>query len=1159
MSIRFIYGRAGSGKSHYCLNSVKNKIYGGDERNLVIIVPEQFSFQAEKNLVETVGERGMLKAQVLSFRRMAERVLAEVGGGTRKNINDAGRSVLLYKIIEENKDKLKVFGRAAKKKGFINLISDAIIELKRYKISPGILKDSADNIEGVSLKNKLEDISVIFSEFENTLHKKYLDSEDTLNILSEKIDRSRMFDDAEVWVDEFFNFTPQEYEVLKKIMNKAYRVNITLCMEGREGYGTSESMDLFFPTRITEKKLLQIAEDNNIHYDKPVVLNCSPCYRFKKSPELQHLQGFLFSYPRKPYCRPVKDIGIYRALNQYAEIEHVARDIVKACRDKDLRFRDIAVVTGDLDGYESLIKAVFNEYDIPYFIDKKREIVNNPVIVLIISAVEILSKNWSYESVFRYLKTGILNIEFDEIDMLENYVLANGIRGKRWTQPEPWDFKMSRGISKEDIPEDETEYLNRINSIRDKVREPILKLSAAIKGRKKGTQICQGLYDFLCDLGVPEKIKGLIEEFRSSSKLDKANEYSQIWDIVMDVLDQIVESRGDETFGMKAFNEMLVNSFLQYKIGVIPPSLDQVLVSSVTRLRSHDIRALYIVGVNDGIFPAAIVSDGIFTDDDRDVLREKGLELKENTRTRALEEQFLVYVTLTVEDKYLKLSYSMSDSEGKAKRPSIVISMIKKLFPGLQEKSDVMDTAGDGESMESISTPKATFNELILNMRRNIGNTDSINPIWMDVYSWYKGDSRWSEKLKSVLSGFSYNNKMEIADTGKVRKLYGRHLTVSVSRLEKYAQCPFAYFVQYGLNVRERKMYDFSPPDLGSFMHKMIEKFSIALKEKELTWKDIDEKWCRENIECIIDGTLENMPGSILNSSRKYKHLTDRIKRILTRSLWLITEHMKKGEFEPRAYELSFGYGGDFPPISIELHSGEKVNLVGRADRVDAMEKNGETYLRIIDYKSGTKEFKLSDIYYGFQMQLLIYLDAILTELDEKMDVDAVPAGILYFKLDDPIIRSSGNISDDEIKERIVKSLKMNGLLLSDPDIIKKMDKDIKSSSDIIPASVKKNGSLSKAKSSLATVEQFQLLRKYVRNTIGKLCDEMLEGNIDIAPCKNKNRSACSYCIYSAICQFDISMDGNRYKVIRDKSNEEVWKDIENEVRKSSDHGVIGG
>ncbi|KAA8676551.1 helicase-exonuclease AddAB subunit AddB [Clostridium sp. HV4-5-A1G] len=1150
MSIRFIYGRAGSGKSHYCLSSIKNRIYDGSDRKLIIIVPEQFSFQAEKKLIEAIGERGMLKAQVLSFRRMAERVLSEVGGGTRKNINDAGRSILLYKIIEENRDRLKVFDKASKEKGFINLISDSIIELKRYKISPMLLKESVDKVENVNLGNKLDDIAIIFSEFENILHKKYLDLEDTLNMLSEKLDESKMFDNAEIWVDEFFSFTPQEYEILKKIMHKSYRINITLCMEGREKNPSAESMDLFLPTRITEKKLLQIAKDNNITYDRPIVLNCSPCHRFRENPELQHLQDYLFSYPYRIYDRSVKDIGIYKALNQYTEIEHTARDIVKACRDKGLRFRDIAVVTGDLDGYESLIKAVFNEYDIPYFIDKKREIVNNPIIILIVSAVEILSKNWSYESVFRYLKTGILNLEFDEIDMLENYVLANGIRGKRWTQSEPWDFRMNYDVSEKEISEEEAEYLNRINSIRDKVREPILKLSAAIKGKKKGVQICQGLYDFLCELKIPEKIKELIEDFKDNSKLDKANEYSQIWDIVVDVLDQIVDSRGDEAFGMEAFNEMLVNSFLQYRIGVIPPSLDQVLVSSVTRLRSHDIRALYIVGVNDGIFPAVIPSDGIFTDEDRDLLRERGLELKENTRSRALEEQFLVYTTLTAVDKYLKLSYSMSDGEGKTKRPSIVISIIKKLFPKLQEESNVMDAAGDEESIEAVNTPKATFNELILNIRKNIGHSDSINPIWIDVYRWYRRDNRWNEKLKGVLNGFSYNNKVEIIDTGKVRKLYGGHLTVSVSRLEKYAQCPFAYFVQYGLQVKERKMYNFSPPDLGSFMHDILQKFSVDLKEKNLTWKDIDEEWCEENVNYIVDKALNDKPRSVLNSSRRYRHLTDRIKRILIRSLWLITQHMKRGEFQPKAYELSFGYKGDFPPISIKLHSGEEVSLVGRADRVDTMEEDSVTYLRIIDYKSGTKEFKLSDIYYGFQMQLLIYLDAILTELDERVNVDAIPAGILYFKLDDPIIRSSSDISEGEIEKRIVKSLRMNGLLLSDPDIIKKMDKDMERSSNIIPASVKKDGTLSKSNSSLATAEQFQLLRKYVRGTIEKLCEKMLEGNIEITPYRNKNRSACSYCIYSAICQFDISIEGNRYKVIKDKNDEEIWKDIENEVHK---------
>ncbi|MCI1945043.1 helicase-exonuclease AddAB subunit AddB [Clostridium luticellarii] len=1150
MSIRFIYGRSGSGKSHYCLSRIKDEIYSGNNRNLILIVPEQFSFQAEKNLIKTVGERGMLKAQVLSFRRMAEIVLDEVGGGTRKSINDAGRSVLLYKIIEENRDKLKVFGKTAQKRGFINFISDTIIELKRYRISPMLLKDSVDKVESVNLKNKLEDIAIIFSQFENILHKKYLDLEDTVNMLSEKLDKSKMFDDAEIWVDEFSSFTPQEYEVLKKIMCKCHKINVTLCMEGGERESATESMDLFLPVRITEKKLLEIARDNNISYDKPIILKCTPCYRFKNSQELQHLQSYLFSYPYRMYDRPVKDIEIHKALNKYTEVEHAARDIVKACRDQGLRFRDIAVVTGDMDGYESLIKAVFNEYDIPYFIDEKREIVNNPIIVLIISAVGILSKNWSYESVFRYLKTGILNLEFSEIDMLENYVLANGIRGKRWLQAEPWDFGVDYGISGKQISEEEVEYLNKINSIRDKVRAPIIKLSTAVKGKKKGNQICQGLYDFLCELKIPEKIKEIIEKFKDGSKLDRANEYGQIWSIVVDVLDQIVDSRGNETFGMEAFNEMLTNSFSQYKIGVIPPSLDQVLVSSAARVRSHDIRALYIVGVNDGIFPAPIAAEGVFTDEDRNLLREKGLELKENTKNRALQEQFLVYITLTSVDKYLKLSYSMSDGEGKTKRPSIIISMIKKIFPKLKEKSSILDAQGNEEDIESVNSPKATFNELILNLRKNIGDNGCINPIWLQVYRWYRDHDLWKERLSSVINGFYYNNEVEILDTSKVRKLYGKHLTVSVSRLEKYAQCPFAYFIQYGLKVKDRKMYNLSPPDLGSFMHEMLQKFSIYLKKKNLTWKDIDRKWCEENLNYMVDENLKSMPGFILNSSKRYRHITDRIKRILVRSLWLITEHMKRGKFEPMAYELSFGYNEDLPPISIKLHSGEEVSLVGRVDRVDEMKEEKSTYLRIIDYKSGTREFKLSDIYYGFQMQLLIYMDAILTELNERIDADAIPAGILYFKLDDPIIKSPGNISDDEIEKRIVKSLKMNGLLLNDPDLVKKMDGNMVKYSDIIPASVKKDGSLSELRSSLATMDQFQLLRKYVRNTIENICEKMLEGSIEITPYKDKNRSACTYCIYSAICQFDTSIKGNRYKIVRDKSDEEVWKDIEKGINK---------
>ncbi|AZV55698.1 helicase-exonuclease AddAB subunit AddB [Clostridium sp. AWRP] len=1150
MSIRFIYGRAGSGKSYYCLQSIKKRIEENENRNLILLVPEQFSFQAEKNLLKSVGQKGMLKAQVLSFKRAAERVFGEVGGGTRKHVNDSGKAILLYEIIERNKRKLKVFGKSTKKQGFVNMISDMITELKKYDISLKLLQDSLDRIENINLKNKLEDIIIIYSEFQERLHKNYIDSEDILSLLYEKLDISNFFNNAEVWIDEFYSFTPQEYKVLEKIMCKSYRTNITLCTDILSENSSLESMDLFLPTQITEKKILEIAKNNNIAYDSPKALKSNSYGRFKGNAELAHLERYIFSYPYKTYKSLNSSIRIFKALNKYTEVENSARDILKMCRDEGFRFRDISVVTGDLDGYENIIKAVFNQYNIPYFIDKKREIDDSPIIILIISAVEILSKNWSYESIFRYLKTGLLNLEFDEIDMLENYVLANGIRGKKWIDPKPWNYRINYGNFNEEISEEEAEYLKKINCIRDKVREPILKLSEDIKGKKTGQQMCEGLYNFLLNLEVPEKVEALIKEFRNASKLDKANEYSQIWNIVMDILDQIAVVIGDESIGMELFSEVLVNGFSQYKIGVIPASLDQVLVSSVTRLRSHDVRILYIVGVNDGIFPASISLDGVFTDEDRDELRKRGMELAKDTRSRAFEEQLLVYGILTKADKYLTLSYSMSDEEGKSKRQSIVISIIKKLFPKLQEESNLKGILGEKAGIEAVNGPKDTFNELISNIRRSIEDNNSVDPLWINVYRWYKNDTSWSKKVETVLKGFSYNNYIEILDKSKVRGLYGKHLNISVSRLEKFSECPFAYFVKYGLKVEDRKMYNLSSPDLGSFMHDILKKFSIQLKEKKLTWNDIDKNWCEENVKIVVDSTLNGISGSILNSSKKYKHITDNLKKILTRSVWLIAEHMKRGKFVPRAYELSFGESGDIPPISIKLHSGEEVSLIGRVDRIDLLEQNSVVYVRIIDYKSGTKEFKLSDIYYGFQMQLLIYLDAILAELDEKFNKEGIPGGILYFKLDDPIIKTEGNISDSEIEKRILKSLRMNGLLLNDPDVIRQMDSKMEKASDIICASVKKDGNLSKVQSSLATRKQFELLRKYVRSTIVDLSEKILKGDIEAAPYKNKSRTGCSYCIYSAICQFDTSIKGNEYKILRDKKDEEVWKDIEGKVGK---------
>lgn len=1143
MGVKFIYGKSGSGKSHYCLQSIKKRIEDNSTNSLILLVPEQFSFQSEKNLIEFAGERSILKAQVLSFRRMADHILDEVGGGINRHINDSGKNILIYKIIEENRDNLKVFKKTSRNQGLVSNMSNTIKELKKYNITADILRGSLDGIENVSLRSKLEDIIVIFSEFQDRLSRAYIDEEDMLSMLAEKLDESKMFSGAEVWVDEFSSFTPQEYTILEKLMRKSSKVNFTLCMDFNDNAGT----DLFLPTKLTEKKLLELCEKNNISYEKPVVLNSSPCYKFKDNKELQHLEHYLFSYPYAEYKYNTNNINIFKALNKYTEVSNTANDIIRICRDKKFRFKDVAVVTGDLDGYESIVKAVFNQYDIPYFIDKRRSIDSNPIIVLIISVVEIISKNWSYESVFRYLKTGLLDIELSDIDILENYVLQNGIKGSVWLKEEPWKFKTIYSINEDKENSYMEEFVEKINSIRDRVREPIIRLSQSIKGRKNGEDKCRGLYEFLCDIKIPEKVENIIGKFQQESKLDIANEYSQIWDIVVDTLDQIVDTIGKDSFSLDTFAQVLTSGFKEYEIGVIPPALDQVLVGNVTRIRSHDVRALYIIGVNDGVFPSTIPSNGVITDADREELKERGIEISENARTKAFEEQFLMYTTLTIMDRYIRLSYSMGDDNGKTKRPSIIISRIKKLFPALIEESDVMGQKIFND-INNISVPSGTFNGLIENITKNISSEKLENSIWIDVYRWYSTNKNWNTKLNNVLKGFYYTNEAEITDTSKVRKLYGRHMNMSVSKLEKFVQCPFAYFVQYGLKAKQRKIYNLSPPDLGSFMHSMLEIFSKKLREENLTWRDIDRKWCSEKVSEIIKTTLDNRGESILNSSSRYRHVTRRINRVITRAVWLITEHIKKSKFNPAGYEVSFGNHGDFPPISVKLHSSEDIELVGRVDRIDMMEKDGISYLRVIDYKSGVKEFNISDLYYGLQIQLLVYLDVILDELESKMNKAAIPGGILYFKLDDPIVNGKGNITYNEIEKNIMKSLRMNGLLLDDADIIKDMDNEISGPSNIIPASLKKDGNISSSKSSVATMNQFSILRKYVRKLMAELCERILEGDIEVCPYKDNVRKGCDFCLYSSICQFDTLIKGSRYNNFEKKSTVEIWKEIEQSV-----------
>lgn len=1137
MSLRFIYGRAGSGKTYYCLNELKAKIRNSVSHPLILLVPEQFTFQAERNLITVLESGGILKTEVLSFRRLAFRIFNEVGGITYPHIHAAGKSMIVYRILDKMRGSLRVFAKSADRQGFVNTLTSLFTEFKQYNITPENLAESCEDLaEDSPLKDKLLELHAVYAAFEKNLTERYSDSDDDLTLAAEKLNLTDMYDGAEIWIDGFAGFTPQEYKIVAKLLQKAERVNISLCCDRPEGAVGFEGTDVFSAVKRTYRKLIKMSQELGIEVEHPVILS-EPLFRFQSSAELAHLEQNLNAYPYKTYREDTRDISLFSSVNIFSEIEDAARDIVRLCRDEGLRYRDIAVAVRNLTNYEKQIEVIFADYEIPYFIDRKVEISNHPLIRMLLSMLDIFIENWTYEAVFRYLKTGLTGIGQSDIDQLENYILACGIRGSRWTNGQDWT--MSPGLIPEERDiEASRRGLEEINRVRAAVSGPLLEFRRHTKGRRKAAEFCSALYDFLCELGVPASIEMMVEHFKNCGQLNLANEASQVWNIVVEVFDQTVEVMGDETFGLERFANILKIGLSEYKLGLIPAALDQVLVGSVERSKSHEVKALYILGTNDGVFPATAAEEGILSDLDREVLNKAGLELASDTRSKTFDEQYLVYRALTTAGNYLRLSWPIADHEGRTLRPSMVIARLRKLFPAITEESNILKPESDQAEMELVSGTASAFRQMVAAFRRKAEGKE-LRPLWPEVYRWFTGQEDWQLKCESVRAAFQYKNLSLPVSKAKITALYGDPAYSSVSRLERFSSCPFAYFVQYGLGAKERKIYRLNPPDVGTFMHAVIESFSGEVVRENLTWRNFEREWCDAKVGEIIQEMLEKMQGSGLSASKRYIALTLRLKRVIARSVWLIAEHIRRSSFDPIGYELDFADGGQLPPIIIELESGEKIRLTGRIDRVDAFRTTEGTYLRIIDYKSGAKDFKLSDVYYGLQLQLITYLDALWQKSGLDITPPVLPGGVLYFRIDDPMVREQGKISETEIELAIMKALKMNGLLLADVQLVKAMDNQIDGSSLIIPARINKGEVL--GKSSAASLEQFRLLRSHVSKLLRKLCSEIMQGTAAIKPYRKKAITSCSYCSFSAVCQFDTAREENTYKTIYERKDEEVW------------------
>lgn len=1119
MSLRLICGRAGTGKSDFCFEDIKKKI--NEKNKIYMITPEQYSFTAEKKLLEKLQTGSTINAEVLSFARMAYRVLSEVGGLTKISLSKAGKAMLLYHIIEKEKKNLTFLGRT---KQNIELIDTQLTELKKHGISLKTLKNASEKVQNEYLQKKLEDIAIIYEKYEQLLVGKYIEENDRLQILEEQLEKTDMFKDAIFYIDEFTGYTKQEYNIISKLLKIAKEVNVTVTTNNLDMQENIET-DLFFSNKQTADKLLYLARKQDIPCNKTIFLNTP--YRFKNE-ELKHLEKNVQKVPYNTYEKEVNNISIYLAQNPYAEVEHMAKEIIKLVKKENYRFRDMVIITKDLDTYGSLCKAILNSYKIPVFIDEKKALNQNGFVKYLLALLEIYSSNWSYEAVIQYLKSGFNNLEEEEIYEFENYTKKWGIKGSKWYKGD-WNFG-------EDSIENES-YIERINKIRKQQIEPILLLKESLSESKTVENKNKVIYQFLLEEHIQEKINQKQKKLEQEGKIELAKEQELAFNIVMQVLEELNSLLGKEKVSFGYYRELLKIGLGQNGLGKIPQTQDQVIVGDVDRTRTHKVKVSFILGVNDGSFPSLSKQEGFLNDSDRATLKKQEIELAKGTLENLYEDNFSIYKVFTTAEEKLYFSYSSSDREGKTLRPSIYITKLKKIFTNLKEKSDLQE-----EDFEFVNE-EDTFEKLIEMLRRK-KEGEKIDDIWNLVNAYFEQKQEWKEKLEQAKKALNFKNKSDKITKENIQKLYGNVLTTSVSKLEQYQSCKFSYFLKYGLKLKPEEEFKMRAIDTGTFMHEVIDSFFNLIRERNIEINELEEEKIYSIIEEIIEEKLSFSKYYIFTSNNKFKILTNKLKRVVFQSMKYIIEGLKNSDFEVIANELEFKRGKEYEPITLELEDGKKVEITGKIDRVDMAKTKKGKYIRIIDYKSSVKNIDLNEVVAGLQIQLLTYLDA-TCKIEEVM-----PAGMLYYSLIEPILKTDNILNKEQIEEEMKKKFKMNGLILADVNVVKIMDKTLKTgASNLIPAYLDKEGNISKSKSNSVSKEQFQDLMKHTNKLIKQIAKEILSGNIEIKPYyKNKNkRTACEYCEYKQICNF--KEESNHYNYIENQKKEEILEKIKEETK----------
>ena len=1128
MSLRFYFGPSGSGKSHRIYEEIMQRAAQEPGRNFLIIVPDQFTMQTQKDLVMRSDRGGILNIDVLSFGRLSHRILEEVGTKEMPVLDDTGKSLVLQKIAADLKEQLPAMGSLLHKQGYIHEVKSAISEFMQYGISTQDMdKLIASAEKRGALAMKLRDLKTLYRGFQDYIRDHFITTEETLDVLRRSLVKSKILPDSVVVFDGFTGFTPIQNRLIQELMRVCEETIVTVTIgEEEDPYQMDGEQKLFHLSKKTVADLVKLAAEAEVTRGEDVFVKGGP-NRFTEAPALCYLEQNLFRYQYEPYMEKQREIHMFEALSPREEVHQTALYIRKLIREEGLTYRDIAVVIGDLEGYASYVETEFGQLEIPCFLDRTRGIVLNPMIEYIKSALQLYIRDFSYDTVFHFLRSGMADISREEIDELENYVIRTGARGYR-TYSRLFTRKteeMQQGSGQEDTERAE-ETLERLNRIRQQFVDTVEILHMA--PRAKAGEYVDHLYDFLEQNQVQQKLLNYQQQFEQEGDLAKAREYAQIYRLVMDLLDQIYELLGEEEISLQEFADILEAGFGEITVGTIPQNVDRIVVGDMERTRLKQVKVLFFLGVNDGNIPKNASKGGIISDMDREFLIESGTEMAPSPRQQMYIQRLYLYLNMTKPSQRLYLSYAKVNSDGKGIRPSYLIDTVRKLFPQL-----AVEYPQNRSRLEQIEGRQEGARYLAEELREYADGTlrEEERQDFYLMYRAYEADPEGRDRLTAA----AFRRYKESGLSRIVaRALYGRQLENSVSRLETYAACACRHFLQYGLSLQEREEFGFEVSDMGNVYHAVLENFAGKLAESGRTWWDFDENFATQVIKEAVEGYAATYGETVLYSSARNEYAITRMSRILTRTVLTLQQHLKQGSFQPDDYELSFRFAEDLDSIHVDLSEEEKMHLQGRIDRIDVSEDAEHVYVKVIDYKSGNKKFDLAALYYGLQLQLVVYMNAAM-ELESRKhpDKEIVPAALLYYHIDDPTIETPVELTQEQINEEILTKLRMNGVVNSDPAVVERLDRFLQDKSKVIPVEKKKDGSFS-ARSGILSREELQVVSAYVDTKIRQIGREILDGKIAANPYEKGNEEACTYCAYKKVCGFDGSIPGYEKRQLED-------------------------